>query len=53
MVTGHQVLIIDEVSLVIVFLSEFGPAISWRSKKQNSLGLSTCEAEYMAISQTC
>ena len=53
MVTGHQVLIIDEVSLVIVFLSECGPAISWQSKKKNSVALSTCEAEYMEISQTC
>ena len=34
-------------------LSESGPVISWRSKKQNSVALSTCEAEYMAISQTC
>jgi len=34
-------------------LSESGPVISWKSKKQSSVALSTCEAEYMAISQTC
>ena len=34
-------------------LSANGPAISWKSKKQKSVALSTCEAEYMALSATC
>ena len=29
-----------------------GPVISWKSKKQKSVALSTCEAEYVAISIT-
>ena len=32
---------------------EEGPPISWKSKKQASVALSTCEAEYMALSITC
>ena len=31
-------------------LSECGPAISWKTKRQASTALSTCEAEYMALS---
>jgi hypothetical protein len=31
-------------------LSQNGPAISWKSKRQASTALSTCEAEYMALS---
>lgn len=34
-------------------LSENGPVVSWKSKKQASVALSTCEAEYMALSATC
>eukprot|EP00794_Sanderia_malayensis_P001519 gene1519-1679_t len=34
-------------------LNEDGPIISWKSKKQPSEALSTCEAEYMAMSITC
>ena len=34
-------------------LCETGPAVSWKSTKQASVALSTCEAEYMAISSTC
>ena len=30
-------------------LSQNGPAISWKSKRQASTALSTCEAEYMAL----
>ena len=32
----------------IFTLSHDGPAISWKSKKQDSVALSTCEAEYVA-----
>ena len=41
-ITGHLFMVSDE-----------GPAISWKSKKQASVALSTCEAEYMALSSTC
>ena len=34
-------------------LPDTGPAISWKSKKQSSVALSTCKAEYMALSVTC
>ena len=34
-------------------LSKNGPVISWKSRKQASIALSTCEAEYMAISAAC
>ncbi|XP_047139125.1 uncharacterized protein LOC124815029 [Hydra vulgaris] len=30
-----------------------GPVVSWKSKKQSSVALSTCEAEYMSISAAC
>lgn len=29
-----------------------GPAISWKSKKQATIALSSCEAEYMALAAT-
>ena len=37
----------------LFMVSDEGPAISWKSKKQASVALSTCEAEYMALSSTC
>ena len=30
-----------------------GPLLSWKSKRQNSIALSTCEAEYVAMSIAC
>ena len=33
-------------------LSDVGPSISWKSRKQPTIALSTCEAEYMALTET-
>ena len=30
-----------------------GPPVSWKSKKQTSVALSTCEDEYMSLSLAC
>ena len=35
-----------------VSLSKFGPLISWKTKRQATVALSTCEAEYMALATT-
>lgn len=41
---------IVKVSLAIVFcLNRHGPLISWKCKKQPTVALSSCEAEYMAL----
>ena len=34
-------------------LRETGPYISWKSRKQSSVALSTCEPEYISLSATC
>jgi hypothetical protein len=33
-------------------MSESGPLVSWKSKKQQTVALSTCEAEYIALAET-
>ena len=33
-------------------LNQIGPPISWKSKKQATVALSSCEAEYMALAAT-
>lgn len=33
-------------------LTKQGPAISWKSKKQPTVALSTCEAEYIGLANT-
>ena len=33
-------------------LSQSGPLVSWKSKKQQTVALSTCEAEYTALAET-
>lgn len=35
-----------------VCLNENGPVVSWKTKKQPTVALSTCEAEYMALAAT-
>lgn len=35
-----------------VCLKENGPVVSWKTKKQPTVALSTCEAEYMALAAT-
>ena len=35
-----------------ISLSQFGPLISWKTKRQATVALSTCEAEYMALAAT-
>ena len=36
-----------------ISLNQRGPPISWKSKRQNSVALSTCEAEYVSLSVAC
>ena len=33
-------------------LSENGPLISWKSRKQQTVALSTCKAEYISLANT-
>ena len=41
----------DTVILTGVLLGNSSPIISWRTKKQNNVELSSCEAEYMALTE--
>ena len=34
-------------------LGEAGPPISWKSRKQSCVALSTCEAEYISLFVAC
>lgn len=36
-----------------ISLTNTGPPISWKSRKQSSVALSTCEAEDISLSATC
>ena len=36
----------------VFYLNSDGPAISWKSRKQPTVALSSCEAEYMALTAT-
>lgn len=42
----------QSISGYCVSLNENGPLISWKTKKQPTVALSTCAAEYMALAAT-
>ena len=54
MLIGHQIKKTEEAQCRICYfcLIPAGPAISWKTRKQPTVALSTCESEYMALAET-
>ena len=49
MLIAHYHYKIVKVYLATVLCYDASPVISWKSKRQSSVALSMCEAEYMAL----